>query len=329
MVVKRVAVTGAGGFIGHHLVRALKKKGYWVRGIDIKKPEFSPSDADEFWFADLRDREVARKVLKDVEAIYALAADVGGVGHLSRWNYEIIKNNLEINTNTLQAALDINARLLFTSSACVYPLYRQKLDLPEALKEEDVDPADPEGAYGWEKLTTEKMLLHAAQDKGAQIRIARFQNVYGPEETYAGGKEKVIGALCRKVASASNEGVIEVWGDGKQIRSFCYIDDCTEGLIELMESEYALPLNVSGDESISIQEVAQHLIMLSGKKVTIKNIPGPVGVRGRQADNTKRKQILKWAPRVSLFEGLAQTYYWVAQDMRTKQRETLNEKPSA
>lgn len=310
-----VAVTGAGGFIGHHLVRALKKRGFFVRGIDIKKPEFSTSEADEFWFGDLRDKETARRLLEDVDQIYALAADVGGVGHLSRWNYEIIKNNLEINLNTLQAALleGKRRRLLLASSACVYPQYLQSSENPEPLREERVhsEAADPEGSYGWEKLIAEKMLLHAAEEKGADVRIPRFQNIYGPEETFQGGREKVIGALCRKVALADDGGEIEIWGDGEQRRSFCYVEDCAEAIIELMDSHYNSPLNISGDGNISINEIAKLLAEISGKRLTFKHVPGPQGVRGRYADNTKRKKVLQWTPKVDFKNGLARTYSWV------------------
>lgn len=316
---KRIAVTGAGGFIGHYLVRALKKKGYWVRAIDVKKPEFSSSEADEFWFADLRDREVAKKMFEDIDEVYALASDVGGVGHLSRWNYEIIKNNLEIDSNTLQGVINSKGKkILFVSSACVYPLYKQNNNLITPLKEEDAIPAEPEGAYGWAKLITELMLIHAAQDKGMDIRIARFQNVYGPEEVFQGGREKVIGALCRKVALAEKNGEIEIWGNGEQRRSFCFAEEGVEALIQLMESNYSKPLNISGDGDVSIREVAEMLNSISGKNLRLKYIPGPIGVKARLSDNAKRKEILTWEPKVDFRSGLAKTYFWVESELRNK-----------
>lgn len=314
---KLVAVTGAGGFIGHWLVRALKQKGYFVRGVDIKKPEFSKTDADEFWFGDLRYREMAKRLLSDADEVYALAADVGGVGHLCRWNYEILKNNLEIDSNTLQAILrGSSKRILFTSSACVYPQYKQNQGTPVFLKEEDTRPADPEGSYGLEKFVAEEMLMHAAADKGAEVRISRFQNVYGPEEVFQGGKEKVVGALCRKVALAKDGGEIEIWGDGEQRRSFCYVEDCVNGIIELMESDYKLPLNISGDNNVSINEVAQMLARISGKNLSFKHISGPQGVRARYADNTKRKSVLRWEPQVDFYDGLTRTYKWVEAQLK-------------
>ncbi|MBM3230101.1 NAD-dependent epimerase/dehydratase family protein [Candidatus Pacearchaeota archaeon] len=316
---KKIAVTGAGGFIGHHLVRALKKRGMWVRGLDIKKPLFSDSEADEFWFVDLRNREVALKIFEDIDEIYALGSDVGGVGHLSRWNYEIIKNNLEIDTNTFQGALKSKGKkILYVSSACVYPLHRQDSDKIQPLKEEEAIPANPEGAYGWEKLISEQMLTHASKDAGCEVRIARFQNIYGPEEIFDGGREKVIGALCRKVAMAELNDEVEIWGDGQQRRSFCYVEDAVEGLIELMNSNYSEPLNLSDDGDISIGEVFNFLNILSGKNLKLKNIPGPTGVKGRQSDNEKRKAILKWAPKTDLKSGLAKTYFWVDATIKSK-----------
>ncbi|MSS74659.1 NAD-dependent epimerase/dehydratase family protein [Candidatus Pacearchaeota archaeon] len=313
---KKVAVTGAGGFIGHHLVNALKKKGHWVRGIDIKNPEFTKSEADEFWFADLRNKDMALKLLTEMDEVYALAADVGGVGHLSRWNYEIIKNNLEIDTNTIEAVLKSKGKkILYTSSACVYPLYKQKTNNPLPLKEEDAMPADPEGAYGWEKLTAEQILEHASRDHGLQIRIARFQNVYGPEETFEGGREKVVGALCRKIAIAKEGESIEVWGDGLQKRSFCYVDDCVISLIELMESSYSKPLNVSIDKTITINNLTKLIIKSSGKKLKIKNISGPEGVRGRMPDVSMRKKVLKYIPKTSIQKGLNNVYLWVESEI--------------
>lgn len=314
---KRIAVTGAGGFIGHHLVRELKRRGHWVRGIDIKKPEFSTSDADEFWFADLRDKDVAIKVLRDIDEVYALASDVGGVGHLSRWNYEIINNNMQIDLHTLQGVAQSKGRkILYVSSACVYPVYLQNKEDLDPLKEEQVMPADPEGAYGWEKLIAERMLLHAAEDNGLDIRIVRFQNIYGPEEIFQGGREKVIGALCRKVAMAENNSEIEIWGDGNQKRSFTYVSDAVDALIEVMNSDYKRPLNISNDENISVNEVAEHLIRISGKEIRLKHIEGPVGVRGRFADNTLRKTLLKWSPQTNFSSGLAKTYVWVDEQIR-------------
>ena len=314
---KKVAVTGAGGFIGHHLVRALKKKGYWVRAIDIKKPLFSESEADEFWFADLRNKEVALKIFEDIDEVYALASDVGGVGHLSRWNYEIIKNNLEIDTNTLQGVLKSKGKkMLYTSSACVYPVYKQNSAENVLLKEEEAIPADPEGAYGWEKLVAERMLLHAAEDEGCNVRIVRFQNIYGPEEIYEGGREKSIGALCRKFAKAEKNGEVEIWGDGNQRRSFCYVEDAVQGMIEVMEGDYSNPLNISVDGDISINEIADLLNNISKKNVRLKHIEGPVGVRGRQSDNTRRKEVLKWQPTTDFKTGLEKTYKWVESQIK-------------
>ncbi len=322
---KKIVVTGAGGFIGHHLVRTLKQKGAYVVGVDVKKPEFSCSDSDEFWFGDLRNKETARHLLKEADEVYALAADVGGVGHLSRWNYEIIKNNLEINLNTMQAVMESRGRkMLLTSSACVYPQFLQNTANPAALREEQAIPADPEGSYGWEKLIAERMLLHASEDTGLEVRIARFQNVYGPEEVFQGGREKVIGALCRKVALAKSGESIEIWGDGKQSRTFCYVQDCADALIELMDSKYRSPLNISGEDTVLVDEIAYNLIKISEKELSLNYVAGAQGVRGRRPDNSRRKEVLKWTPKTDFIEGLAETYRWVESQLCGKNRAKFN-----
>jgi GDP-D-mannose 3',5'-epimerase len=310
----RVAVTGAGGFIGHHLVTALKRTGAWVRGIDLKHPEFGRSDADEFLIRDLRRWDGCLDATAGVDQVYALAADMGGMGFISSHHAQILHNNVLISTHTLEAARQNGvARYLYTSSACVYPEYRQTSTDVQPLREEEAYPAQPQDAYGWEKLITERLCVHYGEDYGMDTRIVRFHNIFGPLGTWDGGREKAPAALCRKVAVAKLTGAteIEIWGDGEQTRSFCYIDDCVEGLQRLMESTYREPLNLGQDRLISINALADLVADAAGITVHRRHVPGPQGVRGRNSDNTRLREVLGWEPRISLEEGIVRTYRWI------------------
>jgi len=310
----RILVTGAGGFIGHHLVSYVKRRGDWVRGVDLTPPQYAPSDADEFLECDLRDPSAAREALDGISHVYALAADMGGMGYISANHARILHNNASINLNTLEAARTARvSRYLFTSSACVYPEFRQTDTAVIPLSEDDAYPAQPQDAYGWEKLITERLCIHYREDYGIDTRIVRFHNIFGPLGTWAGGREKAPAAMCRKVATAKLTGAadLEIWGDGEQTRSFCYIDDCVEGLVRLMESNYAEPLNLGQDRLVSINQLADMVCRIAGVSLVKRHVAGPQGVRGRNSDNTRLRQVLGWEPTVSLEDGLARTYAWI------------------
>jgi nucleoside-diphosphate-sugar epimerase len=310
----KVLVTGAGGFIGHHLVSHLKAKGCWVRGVDIKYPEYSRVDADEFQILDLRRWDNCLEATRGVDEVYALAADMGGMGFISAHHAQILRNNSLINIHTLDAARINNVRrFLFTSSACVYPEYRQTVADVVPLKESDAYPAQPQDAYGWEKLVTERLCTHYQEDFGIETRIVRFHNIFGPFGTWDGGREKAPAALCRKVAVAqlTGESEIEIWGDGEQTRSFCYISDCVIGLYEVMEATFSCPLNLGQDRMVSINQLADIIADIAGIRVLKKHVPGPIGVRGRNSDNTAMKNTIGWEPKISLEEGLRLTYEWI------------------
>ena len=316
----RALVTGAGGFIGHHLVSYLREAGYWVRGVDTKRPEFTDTDAHEFEILDLRDPKACDDATRRIDEVYALAADMGGMGFISANHSAILRNNSLINLHTLHAA-HINgvAKYLFTSSACVYPTHLQESTDVVPLREEDAYPAEPQDAYGWEKLVAERACLYYSDEFDIDTRIVRFHNVYGPYGSYEGGREKAPGALCRKVAAAEDGDVIEIWGDGQQTRSFCYIDDCIEGIHRLMRSDFTEPLNLGTDELISINGLAEAIIEISGKKrLTLRHIAGPEGVRGRNSDNTKIRDVLDWEPRTLVRLGLDPTYRWIEKMVRTR-----------
>ncbi|MGH3719084.1 MAG: NAD-dependent epimerase/dehydratase family protein [Pseudonocardiaceae bacterium] len=313
----RALVTGAGGFVGHHLVTYLKRLGYWVRGVDLKPPEFQPSDADEFVLLDLRDPGAANTATAGVSEVYALAADMGGVGYISRHHAAILHNNSLIDLNTLEAARQAGVeRLFYTSSACVYPVSRQNVAEVAPLREQDAYPADPEDGYGWEKLMTERACGYYREEYGIQTRIARLHNVYGPYSTYQGGREKAPAALARKVAGTRNGGSVEIWGDGRQTRSFCYVDDCVEGIFRLTRSDFPGPLNIGTDELVTIDELARLLLDIAGlSDVRLEHRPGPQGVRGRNSDNTLLRRTLCWEPSTDLATGMASLYHWVAGQM--------------
>lgn len=319
---RKAIVTGAGGFIGSHLVEFLKKKKYFVVGIDIKKPQFSKSYADKFILADLRDEKKARKVISKSDELYMLAADMGGVEYITTTRAKIVHNNSLINLNSLESAHKNKiSKVFFSSSACVYPYFKQTSRKSTSLKERDAIPAEPDTVYGWEKLFTEQACLAYEKDYDLQIRIARFHNIYGPQGIYKGGREKSPAAICRKIAQAKNGDSIEVWGDGKQLRSYCYIDDCLEGLYKLMQSDYSKPLNIGSDRLISIDGLVDTVAKVSGKKI-IKNydLSKPQGVRSRNSDNTLTKKILSWEPSVSLEKGLTKTYQWIEKQVLNKKR---------
>ena len=307
-------MTGAGGFIGHHLVNSLKQQGHWVRGVDLNPPEFEGSNADEFVIADLRRWEPCLAVTAGVDQVYALAADMGGMGYISANHALILHNNALINLHTLEGAHQNGVgRYLYTSSACIYPEYLQTTTDVKPLREEDAYPAQPQDAYGWEKLMTEKLCEYYASDYGMEIRVVRFHNIFGPLGTWEGGREKAPAAMCRKVAVAKLSGnpVIEVWGDGEQTRSFCYIDDCVNGLQKLMASDHREPLNLGQDRMVTINELADMVAAIAGVDIEKKHIDGPQGVRGRNSDNTRLREVLGWEPEISLEEGLARTYAWI------------------
>ncbi len=311
---KRFLVTGAGGFIGHHMVKYLKEKGYWVRGVDQKYPEYEESAANEFEILDLRRWDNCLQATRGIDEVVNLAADMGGIGYISYHFAESASSNVLISTHMLEASrLNGVSKFFFSSSACVYPVSIQSNASLAPLKEEDAHPADPDEGYGWEKLFTEKLCRYYAEDFGMETRVARFHNIFGPLGTYQGGREKAPAAICRKVALAENNGEIEVWGDGEQTRSFLYVDDCVEGIHRLLNSDSRGPLNLGMDRLITINDLVDVVCNIAGKNLTkVHNMSGPQGVRGRNSDNTKVQKELDWSPTITLEEGLETTYHWIA-----------------
>lgn len=321
-------ITGAGGFIGSHLATFLKNKGYWVRGVDLKHPEFSETDADEFEILDLRRWDSCLQATRNVDEVYALAADMGGMGFISAHHAQILYNNSLINLHTLEAARVNNvSRYLYTSSACIYPEYLQEETDVVPLREADAYPAMPQDAYGWEKLISERLCAHYREDYGIETRTVRFHNIFGEKGTWEGGREKAPAAMCRKIATAKLTGAaeIDIWGDGEQTRSFCYIDDCVEGLYRLMKSDFHEPLNLGQDRMVTINQLADMIAQIAGVEITKRHVDGPQGVRGRNSDNTKLREVLGWEPQISLEDGLRTTYNWIESQVR----ETLGAKQPA
>ncbi|MFO7810015.1 MAG: NAD-dependent epimerase/dehydratase family protein [Candidatus Delongbacteria bacterium] len=320
-------VLGAGGFIGSHLVKKLKKEGYRVRGVDLKYPEFSPSEADEFIIGDLRENCVVKKIMylsveETFDEVYQLAADMGGAGFVfSGMNdAEIMHNSALINLNVAEWAVKYKVKKIFySSSACIYPEYNQMNPDNPKCSEDSAYPAMPDSEYGWEKMFSERMFFAFARNHGLNIRIARFHNIFGPEGVYDGGREKAPAAICRKVLRADQTGEIEIWGDGRQTRSFLYIDECLEGVRRLMSSGFQGPVNIGSDEMITINKLVEMVIGFSGKDLKVKHIDGPLGVRGRNSDNHLIKEKLGWSPSMKLSDGMKQTYDWIKKEIEQDQ----------
>lgn len=311
----KALVFGAGGFIGSHLVRRLKSEGYWVRGVDLKYPEFSSSVADEFIIGDLRDFVVVNQVIDvDIDEIYQLAAEMGGAGYIftGENDADVMHNSATINLNTASIAAKKGiSKVFYSSSACVYPEYNQMDPDNPMCTENTAYPASPDSEYGWEKLFSERLFASFNRNYGLDVRIARFHNIYGPEGTWKGGREKAPAAICRKVAEAQSGTSVEIWGDGVQTRSFLYIDDCLDGIRALMKSDFKEPVNIGSEEMISINDFARLIIGISGKSISLNHIPGPQGVRGRNSDNSLVTEKTGWLPNHDLKTGIEKTYKWI------------------
>jgi GDP-D-mannose 3', 5'-epimerase len=318
---KHILVCGAGGFIGGHLVKRLKAEGHSVRGVDVKRNEFCNSQADEFIVGDLRDQQVAVRAVTGVDEVYQLAADMGGAGYIFTGEHDavVMHNSATINLNVLDAGTSARVRKFFySSSACIYPAYNQRDPQNPNCSEDSAYPAEPDSEYGWEKLFSERLYLAYARNYSIEVHIARFHNIFGPEGTWQGGREKAPAAICRKVADAPDGSEIEIWGDGEQTRSFLYIDECVEGALRLMNSCESGPLNIGSEEMVSINQLAHMAMEIAGKKLKIKHIPGPLGVRGRNSDNRLIRQKLGWSPSRPLYEGLVKTYVWISQQVASQ-----------
>jgi nucleoside-diphosphate-sugar epimerase len=319
---RRALVNGAGGFIGSHLVSRLRSEGFWVRGVDLKYPEFSKTEVDEFVIGDLRDCSVAARAVEGVEDVYQLAADMGGAGYIFTGEHDacVMHNSATINLNTVEAGRKAGVRRIFySSSACIYP-ERNQLDPDNPLCSEDsAYPAAPDSEYGWEKLFSERVYMAYSRNYGLEVHIARFHNIFGPEGAWQGGREKAPAAICRKVAETADGGEMEIWGDGLQTRSFLYIDECVEGVRRLMESDFAGPVNIGSEEMVTINGLAEMAMEIAGKKLRLRHIPGPLGVRGRNSDNRLIAEKLGWTPSAPLKEGMTRTYNWIEQQVLARE----------
>src|SRR6185437_15448833 len=325
---KTALVCGAGGFIGSHLVKRLKSEGFWVRGVDLKYPDFSRTEANDFVIGDLTSQDVCKNVLdQPFDEVYQLAADMGGAGYIFSGEHDadVMHNSATINLNIIHYGLKANIkRIFYSSSACMYPEYNQMEPDNPKCSESSAYPAAPDSEYGWEKLFSERLYLAYQRKYGIEVRIARFHNIYGPEGTWDGGKEKAPAALCRKVAAANNGDQIEIWGDGKQTRSFLYIDECLEGVRRLMNCDtFQGPVNIGSEEMVTINQLAEMIIKIADKNISLKHIDGPLGVRGRNSDNKLIKEKLGWSPSLSLKEGLTKTYLWISEQVAKKEHKIL------
>jgi len=326
--IRKALVCGAGGFIGSHLVKRLKRERFWVRGVDVKYPEFERTGADDFIIGDLCDPTVCKKAIAGIDEVYQLAADMGGAGYIftGLHDAQIMHSSALVNLNMIEAAVVHGVhRIFYSSSACIYPAYNQEDPANPNCAEDSAYPAAPDSEYGWEKLFSERLYLAYHRNTGIEVRIARFHNIFGPEGTWEGGREKAPAAICRKVAETPDGGTIEIWGDGQQTRSFLYVDECVEGIRRLVESEISEPVNIGSDEMVTIDELAHMAMTIAGKSLHLNHISGPLGVRGRNSDNRQIREKLGWAPGEPLAQGLQNTYQWIAKQVQARRREGLVE----
>ncbi len=325
---KTALVCGAGGFIGSHLVKRLKREGFWVRGVDLKSPLYSPTAADHFIQGDLRDPQVCEEAVdRPFDAVYQLAADMGGAGYIFTGEHDaaVMHNSGLVNLNVMEACRQAKCgRIFYSSSACIYPEYNQLEPNNPKTSENSAYPAGPDSEYGWEKLFSERMYLSYYRNYGIQVRIARYHNIFGPEGAWNDGREKAPAALCRKIADAPDGGTIEIWGDGQQTRSFLYIDECLEGTLRLTRSDWTGPVNIGSEEMVSINDFARMIMRIAGKELSIKHIPGPQGVRGRTSDNALIQQRLGWKPSAPLVDGVRKTYNWINRQVHASKAATAN-----